>query len=148
MLHEYHVIYNMRYYSRFHTTAVGLGTFYPWIRRHWCNTYCFSTKTVVAQTRLSSLLYTACLVLPSPSPREQWGSFLAAKPAWSKHIYCRGCKCRKRYTPTLPQAWTKGKKKERRKVKARTQSVWVLSANCLYSVQLCQAEGKESKEVW
>jgi hypothetical protein len=32
MLHEHHVIYSVRYYPRFHITAVGLGTYYPWIR--------------------------------------------------------------------------------------------------------------------
>jgi len=32
MLHEYHVIYSVRYYPRFHVTAVGLGTYYPRIR--------------------------------------------------------------------------------------------------------------------
>jgi hypothetical protein len=36
MLHEYHVIYSVRYYPRFHVTAVGLGTYYPWIRGHTC----------------------------------------------------------------------------------------------------------------
>jgi len=36
MLHEYqviyHVIYSFRYYPRYHVTAVGLGTYYQWIR--------------------------------------------------------------------------------------------------------------------
>jgi hypothetical protein len=32
MLHEYHVIYSVWYYPRFHTTAVDLATYYPWIR--------------------------------------------------------------------------------------------------------------------
>jgi hypothetical protein len=32
MLHEYHVIYSVWYYPRFHITMVGLGTYYPWIR--------------------------------------------------------------------------------------------------------------------
>jgi hypothetical protein len=32
MLHGYHVMYNIRYYPRFHVTVVGLGTYYPWIR--------------------------------------------------------------------------------------------------------------------
>ena len=32
MLHAYHVIYNFRYHPRFHVTAVGIGTYYPWIR--------------------------------------------------------------------------------------------------------------------
>jgi hypothetical protein len=35
MLHEYHVICSVRYYPRFHVTAVGLGTYYPWIRGHY-----------------------------------------------------------------------------------------------------------------
>jgi hypothetical protein len=39
MLHEYHVIYSVRYYPRFHVTAVGLGTYYPWIRGHYCTDY-------------------------------------------------------------------------------------------------------------
>jgi hypothetical protein len=36
MLYEYHVIYSVRYYPRFHVTAVGFGTYYPWIRGHYC----------------------------------------------------------------------------------------------------------------
>jgi hypothetical protein len=32
MLHEYHVMYSVHYYPRFHITAVSLGTYYPWIR--------------------------------------------------------------------------------------------------------------------
>jgi hypothetical protein len=36
MLHDYHVIYNVRYYPRLHVTALGLGTYYPWIRGHTC----------------------------------------------------------------------------------------------------------------
>jgi hypothetical protein len=34
MLQEYHVIYSVRYYPRFHVNAVGLGTYCPWIRGH------------------------------------------------------------------------------------------------------------------
>jgi hypothetical protein len=37
MLHEYHVIYSVRYYLRFQVTAVGVGTYYLWIRGHYCN---------------------------------------------------------------------------------------------------------------
>jgi len=33
MLHDYHVIYSVRYYPRFHVTGAGLWTFHPWIRR-------------------------------------------------------------------------------------------------------------------
>ena len=33
----YHVIYSVRYYPRFHVTAVGLGTYYPWIRGSACS---------------------------------------------------------------------------------------------------------------
>jgi hypothetical protein len=29
MLHEHYVIHSVRYYPRFHVTAVGLGTYYP-----------------------------------------------------------------------------------------------------------------------
>jgi len=36
MLHEYHVIYCVRYYPRFHVTAVGLGTYHPRIRGNAC----------------------------------------------------------------------------------------------------------------
>ena len=35
MLHEYHVIYSVRYYPRFHVSAVGLGTYYPRIWVHY-----------------------------------------------------------------------------------------------------------------
>jgi hypothetical protein len=37
MLHEYHAIYSVRYYPRIHITAVGLETYYPWIRGHYSN---------------------------------------------------------------------------------------------------------------
>jgi hypothetical protein len=39
MLHEYHVIYSVRYYPRFHLTAVGLGKYYVWIRGYYCICY-------------------------------------------------------------------------------------------------------------
>jgi hypothetical protein len=29
-------MYSVRYYPRFHVTAVGLGTYYPWILEHYC----------------------------------------------------------------------------------------------------------------
>jgi len=35
-LHEYHVIYSVRYYPRFHVTAVGLGTYYTRIWGNYC----------------------------------------------------------------------------------------------------------------
>jgi len=31
-----HIIYSVRCYRRFHVTAVGLGTYYPWIRGSAC----------------------------------------------------------------------------------------------------------------
>jgi hypothetical protein len=37
MLHEYHVIYSVRYYPRFHMTALGLGTYYSRIQELYCN---------------------------------------------------------------------------------------------------------------
>jgi hypothetical protein len=36
LLDEHHVIYSFRYYLRFHLTALGLGTYYPWVREHTC----------------------------------------------------------------------------------------------------------------
>jgi hypothetical protein len=38
-LHEYHVIYSVWYYPRFHVIAVGLGTYYAWIRGHCCTVH-------------------------------------------------------------------------------------------------------------
>jgi hypothetical protein len=35
----YAVIYSFRYYTRFSVTAVGLGTYYTWIRRSTCITF-------------------------------------------------------------------------------------------------------------
>ena len=29
-------MYSVRYYPWFNITAVGLGTYYPWIREHYC----------------------------------------------------------------------------------------------------------------
>ena len=34
-----HVIFSVRYYPRFHVTAVGLGTYYPWIWGSACILY-------------------------------------------------------------------------------------------------------------
>jgi hypothetical protein len=38
LLQGYYVIhvYSFRYYPWFHVTAIGLGTYYPWIRWHTC----------------------------------------------------------------------------------------------------------------
>jgi hypothetical protein len=35
MLHDYHVMYRVRYNQQFHVTAVGVGTCYPQIRGHY-----------------------------------------------------------------------------------------------------------------
>jgi len=35
----YHVIYSVRYYPRFHVTAVGLGTYCPRLRGSACTLY-------------------------------------------------------------------------------------------------------------
>jgi hypothetical protein len=37
-------MYSVRYYPRFHTTAVGLGTYYPWIR---CSTVLERPKAIL-----------------------------------------------------------------------------------------------------
>jgi len=43
MLHEYHVIYSVRYYPGFHITVVDLGTHYPWIWGHYCKWLSYKT---------------------------------------------------------------------------------------------------------
>jgi hypothetical protein len=64
---EYHVIYSVRYYPRFHVTAVGLGTYYPCIRGYTCVgwTICgFSSgivKRVLCSTRTPR---------PAPGPAQ------------------------------------------------------------------------------
>ena len=45
MLHEYHVIYGVRYYPRFHVTAVHLGTYCTRLRGSACISHCTVTKT-------------------------------------------------------------------------------------------------------
>ena len=47
MLHECHVIYDVRYYPRCHVTAVGLGTYYPRMRYGGPPVYCSSCKVPV-----------------------------------------------------------------------------------------------------
>jgi hypothetical protein len=37
MLHEYYVIYKVRYYLQLHITAVGLGMYHLWLRGNYCN---------------------------------------------------------------------------------------------------------------
>jgi hypothetical protein len=49
MLHEYHVIYSVRYYPRFHVTAVGLGTYYVWLWGHYCTVFSRIYVTVLRQ---------------------------------------------------------------------------------------------------
>jgi hypothetical protein len=53
MLHEYHVIYSVRYYLRFHVNAVGLGKYYPWTRGHYCGV--FKVKKLEFQILLNLL---------------------------------------------------------------------------------------------
>ena len=101
--------------------------------------------------RASVSLYAHCLscsfhleALPSPSPGKTGALFLWQSQPDRKPIYCRGFKYIHLYTPTLPQASTKGRKEERRKEEA---SVLNLNANCVYFVQPCQAERVEPQEV-
>jgi hypothetical protein len=66
MLHEYHVIHSIRYYPRFHITAVGVGTYYPLIRGHYCSLFAnaahehclYKLLWREIQNILGSLLYT------------------------------------------------------------------------------------------
>jgi hypothetical protein len=39
VLHEHHIIYSFQYYPRFHVRAVGLRTYYSWIRGHYCTVH-------------------------------------------------------------------------------------------------------------
>jgi hypothetical protein len=55
MLHEYHVIYSVRYYPRFHVTAVVLGKYYLWIRWHASILYGCEIWTVPPEKRKSAL---------------------------------------------------------------------------------------------
>jgi hypothetical protein len=40
-------MYSVRYYPRYHITDVGLGTYYPWIQRHICNTFYVRSVAIV-----------------------------------------------------------------------------------------------------
>jgi len=55
MLHEYHVTYSVRYYPRFHVTAVGLGTYYPRIQGSAC-TFIYLLTAVLILTTVKPLL--------------------------------------------------------------------------------------------
>jgi hypothetical protein len=46
-LHRYHVIHSVRYYPRFHVTALGLGTYYPWMRGCYCKQILIPTAFVI-----------------------------------------------------------------------------------------------------
>jgi hypothetical protein len=54
MLHEYHIIYSVRCYRRFHVIAVGLGTYYPWLRGHYCIYFTNQFLTLKKQARKSN----------------------------------------------------------------------------------------------
>jgi hypothetical protein len=42
MLHEYHVIYSVRYYPRFHVTAIG--TYNPQVRGHYYTYFAYDDE--------------------------------------------------------------------------------------------------------
>ena len=52
----YHVIYSVRYYPRFHVIAIGLGTYYPWIRRSVCMLLSFTETIILFSSVISELL--------------------------------------------------------------------------------------------
>jgi hypothetical protein len=57
LIHAYHVIYSVRYYSRFHPTAVSLWTYYPWIRGHTCIRITNLSHIIFQQLFSSSIWY-------------------------------------------------------------------------------------------
>jgi len=70
MLNEYHVIDSVRYYPRLHVTAVGLGTYYPWIRLSACTVLlslnirlgCVSSNGVYVYCRFGENRWTSWVV--------------------------------------------------------------------------------------
>jgi hypothetical protein len=58
MSHEYHIIYSVQYYPRFHVTAVGLGTYYPWIRWHYCILHLLTESLTAISCQIGVTLYT------------------------------------------------------------------------------------------
>ena len=95
----YHAIYSVRYYPRFSVTAVGLGTYYPWIRRSTCICISFpavrdwwyflyiffctqtGSRTVVSRGPVARL----CAVLQELSPRFWSPCLVSPCTAIQKH---------------------------------------------------------------
>jgi hypothetical protein len=74
MLPEYHVIYSVRYYTRFHVTAVGFGTYYPWIwgtavyRMNTCVHLWQYLKELVLESEMFQVKFVAKVLLPEQEP--------------------------------------------------------------------------------
>jgi hypothetical protein len=51
-----HVTYSVRYYPWFHVTAVGLGTYYPWIRGHTCTVWYVQSYIVLGHTERTTFI--------------------------------------------------------------------------------------------
>jgi hypothetical protein len=65
MLHVYHVVYSVRYYPRFHVTAVGLGTYYPWIVWQYCTSILRSGDRIPVGARFFAHVETGPGALPA-----------------------------------------------------------------------------------
>jgi hypothetical protein len=73
MLHGYHVLYSVRYYPQFHVTAVGLGTYYPWIRGH--TVYIYIYTYMVIKKSLCTWWKTQCIrTIPTQLMIWRWPS--------------------------------------------------------------------------
>jgi hypothetical protein len=85
MLHEYHVVYSVRYYPRFNITAVGLGMYYQWIRGHY---YIY----VMSHFRRSAFVE-ACLCILSKSAKSVCVRHFVATLRFTKILYRNSFEC-------------------------------------------------------
>ena len=78
MLHEYRVVYSVRYYPRFPVTVLGIGTYYPRIRKSTCNFIVMNWATCAVAIQ-NQLKYCVCEIRRIP-----W----AGDPPITKHRVC------------------------------------------------------------
>jgi hypothetical protein len=88
-------MYSVRYYPRFHVTAVGLGNYYLRIRRHYCN---FSTLSQQwhdfrKKKQLNIIFFFSASVWKVSHSKQNWAWYelkcilLIASGAWCANCY-------------------------------------------------------------